>query len=162
MTTTSFFSAFATRHTADAGRARQNAWARLQWLASVMDSAVRIPGTSITLGADAVLGLVPGVGNLVTTAVSGYLVHEAWRLGVPRRTLARMIGNVALDSAISAVPVVGNMADVFWKANRKNMAILAEHLGPERFDHEHFGPEHFGHNHPSSPPVLDGEWRRVA
>ena len=127
--------------------ARREARERLEWLAWAMDNAVRVPGTNITLGADALLGLVPGVGNLATTAVSGFLIREAWRLGVPRRTVARMIGNVALDSVISAIPVVGNVADIFWKANRKNMAILAEHLGPARS-----GPR----------SVLDGEWRRVS
>ena len=126
--------------------ARRDARARIEWLAWVMDSAVRVPGTNITLGADALLGLVPGVGNLVTTAVSGYLIREAWRLGVPRRTIVRMVGNVAMDSVISAVPIVGNVADVFWKANRKNMQILAEHFGRDRSD---------------EPPVIDGTWRKV-
>jgi hypothetical protein len=61
-----------------------------------------------------------------------------------------MVGNVALDSLISAIPVLGNVADVFWKANRKNMAILAEHLGSART------------SRPSRPTVIDGEWRRVS
>jgi hypothetical protein len=126
--------------------ARSDARQRLEWLSWAMDSAVRVPGTSITLGADAVLGLVPGIGNLASTAISGYVIREAWRLGVPRRTLARMVGNVALDSLISAVPLVGNFADVFWKANRKNMAILADHLG---------------HDRRTAPRTIDGDWRRV-
>ena len=124
---------------------RHEARERLEWLAWAMDSAVRVPGTNITVGADALLGLVPGVGNLVTTAVSGYLIREAWRLGVPRRTIVRMVGNVAMDSMVSAIPVVGNVADVFWRANRKNMDILAEHVGRGR----------------SARPIMDGEWRRV-
>ena len=141
--------AFAGRRPIHGEAARRDARERLEWLAWAMDGAVRVPGTRITLGADALLGLVPGVGNIATTAVSGYLIREAWRLGVPRRTLARMVGNVALDSVISAVPVLGNVADVFWKANRKNMALLAEHLGPR------------GPRGSTAPPVLDGEWRRV-
>ncbi|GAA4248075.1 DUF4112 domain-containing protein [Azospirillum formosense] len=129
---------------------------RLEWLARTMDSAVRVPGTNITFGADAVLGLVPGFGNLATTAVSGYLIREAWRLGVPRGKLLRMVGNVAMDSLISAVPVAGNIADVFWKANRKNMAILAEHLdgSPPRGDRTH-------RRRHSAPYTIDGEWRRT-
>jgi Domain of unknown function (DUF4112) len=111
---------------------RRAARERLERLTWAMDSAIRVPGTNFTIGADAMLGLVPGIGNLATTAISGYLIREAWRLGVPRTTIARMIGNVAADSLISAIPVVGNLADVFWKANRKNMAILAEHLDPAR------------------------------
>jgi hypothetical protein len=101
---------------------------RLARLASLLDSAWRVPGTGIRFGADAILGLVPGVGNLATTALSAYLIHEAWRLGVPRTALLRMIGNVALDSAVGTVPVVGNVVDLFWRANRRNMAILARHL----------------------------------
>ncbi|TWA91565.1 uncharacterized protein DUF4112 [Azospirillum brasilense] len=129
---------------------------RLEWLARMMDSAVRVPGTNITFGADAMLGLVPGFGNLATTAVSGYLIREAWRLGVPRGKLLRMVGNVAMDSLISAVPVAGNIADVFWKANRKNMAILAEHLDrqPPQGDRPH-------HRRRSAPYTIDGEWRRT-
>ena len=127
--------------------ARRDARERLEWLSWAMDSAIRVPGTSMTVGADAALGLIPGIGNLATTAISGYVIREAWRLGVPRRTIARMVGNVALDSLISAIPVLGNVADVFWKANRKNMAILAEHLGSART---------------SRPTVIDGEWRRVS
>ncbi|OYD83258.1 DUF4112 domain-containing protein [Azospirillum brasilense] len=133
---------------------------RLEWLARVMDSAVRVPGTNITFGADAMLGLVPGFGNLATTAVSGYLIREAWRLGVPRGKLLRMVGNVAMDSLISAVPVAGNLADVFWKANRKNMAILAEHLD----GHPPHGERTFGdrtHRRRSAPYTIDGEWRRT-
>lgn len=107
---------------------RRAARERLERLAFLMDSAVRIPGLGIRVGADALLGLVPGLGNLATTVVSAWIVHEAWRLGVPKRVLLRMIGNVALDSMIGAVPVAGNVADVFWRANRRNVRLLARHL----------------------------------
>lgn len=151
MTEASFYSRYARYSRPNAPRysaaERYEAHERLEWLAWAMDSAVRVPGTNIRLGADALLGLVPGVGNLVTTAVSGYLIREAWKLGVPRRTIARMVGNVALDSVVSAVPVVGNVADVFWKANRKNMELLNRHLG-------HAGPS-------GIDAVIDGEWRRM-
>jgi Domain of unknown function (DUF4112) len=110
---------------------RAAARGRLARLALLLDSAVRVPGTNIRVGADALPGLVPSVGNVATTALSAYLVHEAWRLGVPRGAIFRMVANVALDSAVSAVPVLGNLADVFWRANRRNMAILARHLDGE-------------------------------
>ncbi len=143
------------------GTAHSAARQRLEWLARFMDSAIRVPGTNITFGADAVLGLVPGFGNLATTAVSGYLIREAWRLGVPRGKLLRMVGNVAMDSLISAVPVAGNIADVFWKANRKNMAILAEHLDR----HPPYGDSPYGERtqsrRRSAPYTIDGEWRRT-
>ena len=142
------------------GTAHSAARQRLEWLARFMDSAIRVPGTNITFGADAVLGLVPGFGNLATTAVSGYLIREAWRLGVPRGKLLRMVGNVAMDSLISAVPVAGNIADVFWKANRKNMAILSEHLDRHP---PHHGPTDRSRTHRrrSAPYTIDGEWRRT-
>jgi hypothetical protein len=119
------FAAFPDRRsTQHHGAARE----RLARLAFLLDSAWRVPGIGIRFGADALLGLVPGVGNLATTALSAYLIHEAWRLGLPRVALLRMIGNVALDSAVGAVPVLGNVVDLFWRANRRNMAILARHL----------------------------------
>jgi hypothetical protein len=108
---------------------RRAARERLERLAFLLDSAVRVPGIGVRVGADALLGLVPGLGNLATTALSAWLVHEAWRLGVPKRVLLRMAGNVAVDSLFSAVPVVGNVADVFWRANRRNVRLLARHLG---------------------------------
>lgn len=107
---------------------RREARARLEHLAWLLDSAVRIPGTGIRVGADSVLGLIPGIGNLATTAVSAYLIREAWRLGVPRPTILRMMANVAVDTTLTAIPVLGNVADIFWKANRKNLALLVAHL----------------------------------
>lgn len=122
--TTATMSAFATSSFGSEAGTRE----RLAWLAYVLDSALRVPGTNIRVGADAALGLIPGLGNLVTTALSAYLILEAWHLGLPRTALMRMLGNVAVDSLVSSVPVVGNLADVFWRANRRNMAILNEHL----------------------------------
>lgn len=102
--------------------------ARLEALARLMDSAVRVPGTNVTLGLDALLGLIPVAGNVATTLISSYLILEARRLGVSKFTLARMMGNVGLDALISAVPLVGNFGDVFFKANRRNLALLRRHL----------------------------------
>jgi hypothetical protein len=102
--------------------------ARLESLAHVMDSAVRVPGINVTLGLDALLGLVPVLGNVVTTLISTYLIVEARRLGVSKITLARMMGNVGLDALISAVPLAGNVADVFFKANRRNLELLRRHI----------------------------------
>jgi hypothetical protein len=102
--------------------------ARLEALARLMDSAVRVPGTNVTLGLDALLGLVPIVGNLATTLISSYLILEARRHGVSKFMLMRMIGNVGVDALISAVPIVGNVGDVFFKANRRNVALLRKHL----------------------------------
>ena len=97
-----------------------------------MDSQFEVPGTSIKVGLDSLIGLVPGVGDLISTAVSVWLIREARRLGASRWLVARMIWNVAVDTTIGIVPVVGDMFDVAWKANRKNIELLARHL--ERAD----------------------------
>ena len=101
---------------------------RLDSLAMLMDSAVTIPGTKVTMGLDALIGLVPVVGDLVTTAISSYILYEARRLGASKLTLARMASNVAIDGVVGAIPIVGDMFDITFRANRRNMAILREHL----------------------------------
>src|SRR5215813_6777109 len=104
---------------------------RLDRLATLLDTALVIPGTNIRFGADAVVGLVPGIGDVVTTLLSAYIVYEASRLGAPAHLIARMVANVAFDSVVTAVPVAGNVADVFFRANRRNMRILREWLERE-------------------------------
>jgi hypothetical protein len=104
---------------------------RLDRLARLLDTAIVVPGTNIRFGADAIIGLMPGIGDTITTALSAWIVYEAHKLGVPRRLLARMIANVALDSVVGAVPVAGDVFDVMWRANRRNIRLLREHLGRE-------------------------------
>jgi hypothetical protein len=94
----------------------------------VLDSAVRIPGTDVRVGLDALIGLVPVVGDLVTKAVSGYMILEARRLGVSRWTIARMAANTTLDTVVGMVPVVGDAFDVMYRANAKNVALLRREL----------------------------------
>src|SRR5262245_19026347 len=101
---------------------------RIDRLAPMLDTAFIIPGTSVRFGADALIGLVPGIGDTITTALSAYIVYEAYQLGVPGHVLARMIANVAFDSVTGVVPVAGDVLDVFWRANRRNMRLLREHL----------------------------------
>nr|AGS49888.1 hypothetical protein [uncultured bacterium esnapd21] len=110
-----------------AGRA-QDARARLEALARVLDSAVRVPGTNVRVGADALLNLIPGVGTLTSKGLSAYLIWEARRLGVPLGTLLRMIGNVSVDFVLSAIPIVGWLGDVFYRSNLRNIALLRDHL----------------------------------
>lgn len=107
---------------------RHQTLARLDALAQLLDSAVRVPGTNVRVGADALLNLVPGVGTLVAKGLATYLILEARRHGVPTGTLLRMAGNVAVDFAISAVPVVGWFGDAFYRANQRNIALLRAHL----------------------------------
>jgi hypothetical protein len=111
---------------------------RLGTLARFLDSAIRVPGTNIRFGADALLNLVPGVGTLASKGMSAYLIWEARRLGVPMSTLLRMMGNVGVDFVISAVPLVGWVGDVFYRSNLRNMDLLRDHLDkahpvPNRF-----------------------------
>jgi Domain of unknown function (DUF4112) len=110
------------------GRSRAERLARLDALARLLDTALVVPGTNIRLGLDALIGLVPGIGDLITTLSSLYIVHEAHQLGAPRHLIIRMIGNIALDGVVGAVPVVGDALDVVWRSNRRNMALLRQHL----------------------------------
>ncbi len=109
-------------------QSREERIARLDALASLLDTAFFIPGTNIRFGADALIGLVPGIGDAITTLMSLYLVNEARELGVPRHVIFRMLVNVALDGVVGAVPLVGDAFDVLWRANRRNLALLRQHL----------------------------------
>ena len=104
---------------------------RLERLTRLLDTAIGIPGTNIRFGADGIIGLVPGIGDAITTAMSAWVIYEAHQLGVPKHLLLRMIGNVAADSLIGSVPLVGDLFDVLWRANRRNMRLLREHLDRE-------------------------------
>ena len=105
---------------------------RLDQLSRLLDTAFLIPGTSIRFGLDALIGLVPVLGDLITTAMSSYLIYEARRLGISRLALARMVANVAFDGVVGAIPVVGDAFDVAFRANRRNMAILRNELEKQR------------------------------
>ncbi|MEK6260353.1 MAG: DUF4112 domain-containing protein [Planctomycetota bacterium] len=107
---------------------RRNRLEQLKQVAQLLDSQFCIPGTNIEVGFDALIGLIPGVGDLISTAVSVWLIREARRLGAPWWLIARMSWNVAVDTTIGVIPVVGDMFDVVWKANRKNIELLSRHL----------------------------------
>jgi hypothetical protein len=113
----------------DPATAHRDRLARLGRIAGVMDSALVIPGTGIRLGADALVGLLPGVGDLATKAVAAYIVVEARRMGVPRRKIARMVANLGVDLFFGTAPVLGDVFDVFWRANNRNMRIVYDHFG---------------------------------
>jgi hypothetical protein len=93
-----------------------------------MDESIRVPGTKFRFGLDPLLGLVPVGGDTVSLALSLYIVAEAWRAGVPKLTLARMLTNVAFDALFGAVPVVGDAIDAVWKANERNRRLLQRSL----------------------------------
>ena len=116
-------------------RSRGARIARIDALATLLDTALVIPGTTVRFGLDALIGLFPAVGDIITTALSLFIVHEAYQLGAPRHVIVRMLGNVALDGVFGAVPLVGDAFDVLWRANRRNMRLLREWLerDKERF-----------------------------
>ena len=114
-------------HTAASRRA---ALERLEWLANIMDTAIVLPG-NIRVGADAVIGLLPGIGDAVTTGISLWIVKEAHALGASKHILTRMVGNVAVDAITGVVPVLGDAFDVIWRANRRNVRLLREHFERE-------------------------------
>ena len=107
---------------------RRAALDRLDMLATVFDTAFILPGTNLRFGVESLLRLVPGVGDAIASALSCYLLYEAHRLGVPRLLFARMVVNVLLEGTIGVVPFAGDAFDVFFRANRRNIALLREHF----------------------------------
>lgn len=112
-------------------RSRRERIARIDALATLLDTAILIPGTDIRFGLDALIGLVPGIGDAITTAMSLFIVHEARQLGAPAHVIARMLANVALDGVVGAVPLVGDAFDVMWRSNKRNMRLLYDWLEKE-------------------------------
>jgi hypothetical protein len=98
--------------------------------AVLLDSAFRIPGTGIRFGLDAIIGLIPGLGDISTPAFAALLLLQAVRMRLPIVVQARMVGNAALDMLLGLVPVLGDLVDVGWKANLRNLALLERHARP--------------------------------
>jgi len=106
------------------------ALAALRRWSVLLDSAFRVPGTTLRFGLDPILGLVPGLGDLATPLFSILLLLHAVRLRVPRVVQARMVLNAAIDFAIGAIPLLGDLFDAGWKANVRNLALLERHARP--------------------------------
>jgi hypothetical protein len=109
--------------------------ARLAWLRQVsrlLDSAFEVPGTSWRFGLDPIVGLIPGIGDLLSPAFTVAILVQAWQLGVPKVVQARMLINVAIDTLVGAIPVLGDLFDFAWKANDLNLALLERHAYEER------------------------------
>src|SRR4051812_9198753 len=103
---------------------REQRLARLDALAKLLDVAFIVPGTNVRYGIDGLIGLIPVVGDIITTAISLWLVREARALGAPWHVTLRMLGNVALDGAVGVVPLVGDAFDVMFRANVRNVKLL--------------------------------------
>ena len=102
----------------------------LRWWADLLDSRFRVPGTGIRFGIDPLLSLMPGIGDLASPVFALVLITHALQLGVPRVVIARMAVNALVDAMIGAVPLAGNVGDVFWRANATNLALLERHARP--------------------------------
>jgi hypothetical protein len=107
---------------------RDERLARIDALSRLLDTAFVIPGTNIRFGFDALIGLVPGIGDAITSLLSLYIISEARALGAPRLLVARMLANVALETVVGVIPIVGDAFDVAWRSNRRNLALLRRHL----------------------------------
>jgi hypothetical protein len=103
--------------------------ARLAWL---LDNSIPLPGTSYRIGLDAIIGLVPGLGDVIGVLLSSYIVREAARLGAPPSVLTRMAFNVGVEGLVGVVPFLGDVFDAAWKANARNLALLDAHFRDPR------------------------------
>ena len=101
---------------------------RVETLEILLERSFRIPGINYSVGLDAIVGLVPVLGDLMTTAMGAYLVWEANNLGMPKWKLWRMAGNVGVDTLLGLVPVVGDAADFVFRSNSRNLRILLRHI----------------------------------
>ena len=101
----------------------------LDLLSHLLDDFLRIPGTQIRFGLDGIIGLIPGIGDVLGAMASWIIILAAWLRGVPRITLARMLVNVAIETIIGTVPILGDAFDIAWKANRRNYALLERSIG---------------------------------
>jgi hypothetical protein len=100
----------------------------LRTVAMMMDTAIAIPGTNIRIGADSLLGLVPGIGDFAGALVGLAIVNEARRLGVPGHKMAKMIANIGVDTLVGAVPLLGDVFDVYFKSHRRNVQLVLDHF----------------------------------
>jgi hypothetical protein len=102
---------------------------RLAWW---LDEAITVPGTRFRIGFDALIGLIPGIGDLIGTLLSSYIIAVAASQGLPASALIRMAINVGLEAIVGVIPIVGDLFDAAWKANRRNIALMAQfHSAPQ-------------------------------
>ena len=104
----------------------------LDLLAHVLDDWFRVPGTSIRFGLDGIVGLIPGLGDILGGLASAVIVVAAWVRGVPYITLLRMVVNIGIEVLLGTVPLLGDAFDIAWKANRRNYALIVRHLEQRR------------------------------
>ena len=103
---------------------RGDALRRMEMMAKLLDNAFIIPGTRQRVGIDAIIGLIPGLGDVATTLLSSYVIWEARNLGVSRIAIGRMLSNLAIHATVGAIPIVGDIFDAFFRVNQRNMRIV--------------------------------------
>ena len=101
---------------------------RLKRLSHNLDEAFTIPGTERKIGIDPIIGLIPGVGDLIGGALSIYIMHAGIRMGMPRSVIIRMFGNVALEFIIGCIPIIGDLFDAMWKSNQRNVKLIEDSI----------------------------------
>ena len=101
---------------------------RIRKIAKILDTAVGIPGTKIRFGLEPILGLIPGGGDLITALISAYSIYLATSFGLEKSEIFKMVRNVAIDTALGSVPIVGDIFDVYFKSNIRNLEILENHI----------------------------------
>jgi hypothetical protein len=109
---------------------REETFDALRRWAVLLDSAFRVPGTRIRFGLDAIIGLIPGIGDLSTPVFAAMILLQAVRMRLPLVVQARMVLNAAIDMVLGLVPVLGDLVDIGWKANLRNLALLERHARP--------------------------------
>jgi hypothetical protein len=110
----------------------ESARERINRVAWLLDSSIRLPGLKFRIGIDALIGLLPGVGDVIGVVLSSYIVREAARAGLPNSILARMILNVAIEGVVGMIPFAGDVFDAVWKANQRNAGLLNAYLADPR------------------------------
>lgn len=134
---------------------------RVEALARLMDSAFEIPGTKFRMGLDGLIGLVPVLGDFVSSLISSYIVWEAKNLGVSKFTLSRMMGNVAIDTLVGIVPLAGDVFDMAFKSNMKNLNLLRKHLEKNGYKAPDLGAARVGPMGRGPGPVIEGTATRI-
>ena len=105
---------------------------KLERLAWFLDSSIKVPGFNARFGLDGLIGLIPGVGDVISALISSVVISEAARMGAPKILLLKMAFNVLIDTLLGAVPLVGDLFDFVWKSNQRNVRLLNQYLDSPR------------------------------
>ena len=113
--------------------------AQVRAIAKMLDTAIQVPGTGIRFGLDAILGIIPGLGDTAGAIFSGYLILLGSRMGLPQSVITRMVANVAIDTIVGGIPILGDLFDVAWKSNIRNLKLLEQSVDPA-YEHKPVSP----------------------